>query len=176
MTHRQPNPEVRFERYYVDQGGKRYIAEFFNGQPREVQVRMPRNGGRTGSYRTLWYALSNGADVPLRGRAAEVVSYILNPVEAQRCGAGVEDPATRKARMQRTAARIDAEVEAAKKAEAKAKRLADAAPKLLEAAKKAATIMGVDRNRLAQLGKADNDVIGASVLELLKQAIAEAEA
>lgn len=52
-------------------------------------------------------------------------------------------------------------------------RRANAAPKLLEALKKAETIMQVDRDRAERKGR--EDTIGASVLALLRSTIAEAE-
>lgn len=128
MTHALPNPDVHFERYHVDQGGKRYIVEFARGKPREVQVRMARS-----TYRTIFYGLYQGDDVAPTGRAAEVISYILNPAEAERCGAEVQDPATYMERSRLSAAKFSAEIARSRAAAAAAKRLADAAPALLAA-------------------------------------------
>ena len=52
--------------------------------------------------------------------------------------------------------------------------MTDTTAALLAAAKKAATIMAVDRERRAQRG--EEDTIGTSVLALLRVAITEAEA
>lgn len=121
--------------FKVDQGGKRYEVEFLRGRPFQVRVRMRKT--RYGStYRCLFFGGYQGQHVgDLAGRAAEVVSYVTNPAQAQRAGARVRSPAQIKAKQEAYADDFRRRHEAYKAQEAREKRFAEAAPDMHAALK-----------------------------------------
>ena len=145
MSHVPPNPEAKGETFIVRAFDRVYTVKFHAGRPREVFVRSSASLRRRSTTRLIWSGY--GMRGPAAGRAAQVISFAMDPEAAEKAGAAVEDDAGRAARIAQEQAEREAEQKARRDAQAitdakleKAAKLAAAAPALLAALRKIATL------------------------------------